>query len=185
MFSSIIESKYLMKFKILVKKLLLAAFITIFSSANAQETKRPNIILVMSDDQGWGQTSYNNHPFLQTPNLDKMAENGLRFNRFYAGAPVCSPTRASILTGRSNDRTGVYAHVYAMCKQEKTLPQALKKVGYKTAHFGKWHLNGLRGPGVPIFSSDSRNPGQFGFDDWLSTSNFFDMNPIMSRNYCK
>lgn len=182
MFSSIIESKYLMKFKILVKKLLLAAFITIFSSANAQETKRPNIILVMSDDQGWGQTSYNNHPFLQTPNLDKMAENGLRFNRFYAGAPVCSPTRASILTGRSNDRTGVYAHGYAMCKQEKTLPQALKKVGYKTAHFGKWHLNGLRGPGVPIFSSDSRNPGQFGFDDWLSTSNFFDMNPIMSRN---
>lgn len=171
-----------MKFKTFVKNFLLTAFITISGYANAQETKRPNIILVMSDDQGWGQTGYNNHPFLQTPNLDKMAENGLRFNRFYAGAPVCSPTRASVLTGRSNDRTAVYAHGYAMCKQEKTIAQALKKAGYKTAHFGKWHLNGLRGPGVPIFSSDSRNPGQFGFDDWLSTSNFFDMNPIMSRN---
>ncbi|HSM49697.1 MAG TPA: sulfatase-like hydrolase/transferase, partial [Draconibacterium sp.] len=76
-----------------------------------------------------------------------MAENGIRFNRFYAGAPVCSPTRASVLTGRSNDRTGVYSHGYAMCRQEKTIAQALQKAGYKTAHFGKWHLNGLKGPG--------------------------------------
>ncbi len=147
-----------------------------------QETKKPNIILVMADDQGWGQTSYNNHPILKTPNLDKMAANGLRFNRFYAGAPVCSPTRASVLTGRSNDRTAVYSHGYALCKQEKTIAQALKKAGYKTAHFGKWHLNGHRGPGVPIFGDDERDPGQFGFDEWLSVSNYFDMDPIMSRN---
>jgi len=148
----------------------------------SQENKNPNIILVMADDQGWGQTSYYNHPILKTPNLDKMAENGIRFNRFYAGAPVCSPTRASVLTGRSNDRTGVYSHGYAMCKQEKTIAQALKNAGYKTAHFGKWHLNGHRGPGVPIFGDDERNPGQFGFDEWLSVSNFFDIDPIMSRN---
>ena len=149
---------------------------------SASDTNRPNIILVMSDDQGWGQTSYNKHPILKTPNLDKMAENGLRFNRFYAGAPVCSPTRASVLTGRSNDRTGVYSHGYAMCNQELTIAQALKKAGYKTAHFGKWHLNGHRGPGVPIFANDPRSPGQFGFDEWLTVSNFFDINPIMSRN---
>jgi arylsulfatase A-like enzyme len=149
---------------------------------SAQNTKRPNIILVMADDQGWGQTSYNNHPVLKTPNLDKMAENGLRFNRFYAGAPVCSPTRASVLTGRSNDRTAVYSHGFAMCRQEKTIAQALKKAGYKTAHFGKWHLNGLRGPGVPILENDKRNPGEFGFDEWLSVTNFFDIDPIMSRN---
>ena len=68
--------------------------------------QRPNIILIMTDDQGWGQTGYYNHPLLKTPNLDEMANNGLRFDRFYAGAPVCSPTRASVLTGRSNDRTG-------------------------------------------------------------------------------
>ncbi|MCK0134939.1 sulfatase-like hydrolase/transferase [Arenibacter sp. S6351L] len=153
-----------------------------FQVLSAQETQRPNIILVMSDDQGWGQTGYNNHPILKTPNLDEMAENGIRFNRFYAGAPVCSPTRASVLTGRSNDRTAVYAHGYAMCKQEKTLAQALKEAGYKTAHFGKWHLNGLRGPGVPILASDERNPGKFGFDEWLSVTNFFDIDPIMSRN---
>jgi len=146
------------------------------------KTDRPNIILVMSDDQGWGQTGYMGHPVLKTPNLDAMAESGLRFNRFYAGAPVCSPTRASVLTGRSNDRTGVYSHGYALCKQEKTIAQALKQAGYKTAHFGKWHLNGHRGPGVPILESDKRNPGQFGFDEWLSVSNFFDVNPIMSRN---
>lgn len=162
--------------------ILVILIIHAFLVLAAKKPKRPNIILVMADDQGWGQTGYNNHPILKTPNLDKMAENGLRFNRFYAGAPVCSPTRASVLTGRSNDRTSVYSHGFAMCKQEKTIAQALKKAGYKTAHFGKWHLNGLKGPGVPIFTSDERNPGQFGFDEWLSVSNFFDIDPIMSRN---
>jgi arylsulfatase A-like enzyme len=162
---------------------IISALIVIgFTQLSGQDKTKPNIILVMSDDQGWGQTGYNNHPVLKTPNLDAMAENGLRFNRFYAGAPVCSPTRASVLTGRSNDRTAVFSHGYAMRKQEKTIAQALKEAGYTTAHFGKWHLNGHRGPGVPIFDSDERNPGHFGFDEWLSVSNFFDINPIMSRN---
>jgi arylsulfatase A-like enzyme len=161
---------------------LLILVINGFLTFSAIGKDRPNIILVMSDDQGWGQTGYNHHPVLITPNLDKMAESGIRFNRFYAGAPVCSPTRASVLTGRSNDRTGVYAHGYAMCTQEKTLAQALQQAGYKTAHFGKWHLNGLRGPGVPVLKSDKRNPGQFGFDEWLSVTNFFDIDPIMSHN---
>ncbi len=142
---------------------------------------KPNIILVMSDDQGWGQTGYYHHPVLKTPNLDQMASHGLRMDRFYAGAPVCSPTRASILTGRSNDRTAVYSHGYPMRRQEKTLAQALKKAGYNTAHFGKWHLDGYKGPGVPVLENDERSPGYFGFDDWLSVTNFFDMNPIMSR----
>ncbi len=144
--------------------------------------KRPNIVLVMTDDQGWGETGYYGHPVLKTPNLDAMAEAGLRFDRFYAGAPVCSPTRASVLTGRANDRTGVPAHGYALRKQEKTLPAALKTAGYATGHFGKWHLNGLRGPGVPVLKNDSHNPGAFGFDTWLTVTNFFDMNPVMSRN---
>ena len=143
---------------------------------------RPHIILVMADDQGWGQTGYSGHPILKTPHLDAMAAAGLRFDRFYAGAPVCSPTRASVLTGRSNDRSAVFSHGYPLRRQEKTLPQALRRVGYATGHFGKWHLNGMRGPGVPIFSSDERHPGRFGFDTWLSVTNFFDRNPIMSRN---
>lgn len=142
---------------------------------------KPNIILVMSDDQGWGQTGYYNHPVLKTPNLDDMASHGLRLDRFYAGAPVCSPTRASVLTGRSNDRTAVYSHGYPLRRQEKTLAQALKKVGYHTAHFGKWHLDGFTGPGAPVLEGDNRNPGHFGFEEWLSVTNYFDMNPIMSR----
>ena len=145
------------------------------------EAARPNIVLVMADDQGWGQTGYYNHPVLKTPNLDAMAAAGLRFDRFYAGAPVCSPTRASVLTGRSNMRTGVDSHGYALRRQEKTIAQALRDVGYATGHFGKWHLNGMRGPGVPILAEDTHNPGAFGFDEWLSVTNFFDRDPIMSR----
>ena len=136
----------------------------------------------MTDDQGWGQTSYYNHPVLETPHIDAMASNGVRFDRFYAAAPVCSPTRASVLTGRSNNRTGVFQHGYALNKQEKTIAETLKNVGYSTAHFGKWHLNGLRGPGVPIPIEDTHNPGKFGFDHWLTVTNFFDIDPLMSEN---
>lgn len=144
--------------------------------------KRPNIILIMTDDQGWGQTGYYNHPILKTPHLDAMAKNGLRFDRFYAGAPVCSPTRASVLTGRANDRTGVKQHGYPLRPQEKSIATALKAAGYATGHFGKWHLNGLRGPGVPVLKGDAHGPGAFGFDTWLTTSNFFDINPLLSAN---
>jgi len=143
--------------------------------------RKPNIVLVMSDDQGWGQTGYYGHPLLKTPNLDAMARNGLRLDRFYAGAPVCSPTRASVLTGRSPERTGVPSHGYPLRLQERTLARALQRAGYATAHFGKWHLNGLRGPGAPVLASDTHHPGRFGFDEWLSVTNFFDMDPLMSR----
>lgn len=156
--------------------------LSLFSCTENLDDESPNIILIMTDDQGWGQTSYYDHPVLETPNLDAMAENGLRFERFYAAAPVCSPTRASILTGRTNDRTGVMDHGYALRKQEKTIAVALQKAGYATGHFGKWHLNGLRGPGVPILKDDSHSPGKFGFDHWLTVTNFFDIDPLMSEN---
>ncbi len=133
-----------------VSLLLVATFQAAFAPAQSVAAdSRPNIILVMADDQGWGQTGYYNNPVLKTPNLDAMAANGLRFDRYYAAAPVCSPTRASVLTGRTNERTGVMSHGYALRRQEKTIAQALKNAGYVTGHFGKWHLNGLRGPGVP------------------------------------
>jgi len=142
---------------------------------------RPNVVLVMADDQGWGQTGYYNHPILKTPNLDAMAAAGLRMDRFYAAGPVCSPTRASVLTGRTHNRTGVQTHGYALHRQERTIAQAMQKAGYSTGHFGKWHLNGLRGPGVPLLKADPHHPGHFGFDHWLTVSNFFDQNPILSR----
>ncbi len=141
---------------------------------------RPNVILVMADDMGWAQTGYRNHPILETPAIDAMSDSGIRFDRFYAAAPVCSPTRASVLTGRSNDRTGVLSHGYALRRQETTLAQLLKKAGYTTGHFGKWHLNGLRGPGVPVLHTDSHHPGHFGFDQWLSVTNYFDRDPLLS-----
>lgn len=163
------------------KILILTGVLFLFLGCIRQEDKmQPNIILLMTDDQGWGQTGYYDHPVLKTPNLDEMAANGIRFNRFYAGAPVCSPTRASVLTGRTNDRTGVYTHGYALRQQEKTLAEALQQQGYATAHFGKWHLNGLVGPGVPILKDDPYGPGKFGFDEWISVTNFFDINPLMS-----
>ncbi len=164
-----------------VRLLIVSLLITLAGYAASTAT-RPNIILVMADDMGWGQVSYYNHPVLKTPNLDAMAASGLRFDRFYAGAPNCSPTRATVMTGRSNDRAGVENHGYALRKQEKVLPRALRDAGYVTGHFGKWHLNGFRGPGVPVLATDDHNPGEFGFDEWLSVTNFFERDPLMSRN---
>ncbi len=165
-------------------KYLLSFFACLGCSVPAviQAAKRPHIVFVMADDMGWGQTGYRNHPVLKTPHLDAMAETGLRFERFYAGCPVCSPTRASVLTGRSPDRAGVLQHGYALRRQERTIAQALQAAGYVTGHFGKWHLNGLRGPGVPILGDDLYHPGKFGFDEWVSVTNFYDVDPLMSRN---
>lgn len=155
-------------------------FLTL-ASTRADDSPRPHIVLVMADDMGWGQTGYYDHPVLKTPHLDAMAASGLRFDRFYAGAPNCSPTRATVLTGRSHDRTGVHNHGYPLRLQETTVAEALRDAGYATGHFGKWHLNGLRGPGAPILAGDDRRPDAFGFETWLSVTNFFDRNPIMSR----
>ncbi|MCF7855764.1 MAG: sulfatase-like hydrolase/transferase [Candidatus Pacebacteria bacterium] len=107
-------------------------------------TNKPNVILAMTDDQGWGDTGYNGHPVLQTPHLDHMAAEGIRFDRFYSTAPVCSPTRGGCLTGRHPYRYGIYfANVGHIPKDEITLAEALKTQGYVTGHFGKWHLGTL------------------------------------------
>ncbi|MEY3001463.1 MAG: Arylsulfatase precursor [Verrucomicrobiota bacterium] len=160
--------------------LLLLSVIAVPAHGHAKAAK-PNVILVMTDDQGWGETGYNGHPHLATPHLDAMAANGMRFDRFYAAAPVCSPTRASILTGRSPFRTGVFLHGLPLRLQERTIAQAMRSAGYATAHMGKWHLDGLRGPGVPILGTDSHHPGEFGFEHWISSTNYFDFDPILSN----
>ena len=172
----------LLRIKLLLALISIIFSIVFFTDSLTGNTSQPNIILVMSDDQGWGQVGYYNHPILKTPNLDEMAKNGLRFDRFYAGSSNCSPTRATVLTGRSNDRTGVVNQGHALRLQERTIAQVLRDHGYATAHFGKWHLNGIKGPGVPILDSDPYNPKYFGFQQWLATTNYFDLNPILSRN---
>ncbi|MYB52640.1 MAG: sulfatase-like hydrolase/transferase [Acidobacteriia bacterium] len=111
---------------------------------SASGGSQPNVILCMADDQGWGDTGYNGHPFLQTPHLDAMSQAGLRFDRFYSGAPVCSPTRGSALTGRHPYRYGIpTANAGHVRDQEVTLAELLKEHGYSTGHFGKWHLGTL------------------------------------------
>lgn len=123
---------------------LLALPLLVASFAAASETARPNIVLMMADDLGWGDTGYNGHPVLKTPNLDAMAAAGLRCTRFYAAAPVCSPTRGSCLTGRHPFRYGVtYANAGHLRAGEVTLAELLRGRGYATGHFGKWHLGTL------------------------------------------
>ena len=168
------------------KKLVSLWFLPIlifFGGCAENQKDQPNVILVMADDMGWAQTGYYGHPILKTPHLDAMAENGLRMDRFYAGAPSCTPTRASVMTGRTNDRTGAFRVGSYINKQEKMLSTAFKDAGYITAHFGKWHLN-MDSPDLdhPLPKSDPHNPGELGFDYWLSHTTGFDRSFDLSRN---
>lgn len=147
-----------------------------------KQPARPNIILCMTDDQGWGDTGYYGLKQIPTPALDAMAAGGVRFDRFYSGHPSCTPTRASVLTGRNPNRMGCFWPGMPLKNEEMTIAQAVKRAGYATAHFGKWHLNGVAGPGKPIPADDPRGPLKFGFDECFSVSNYFDTDWTFSRN---
>ncbi|MFH1718154.1 MAG: sulfatase-like hydrolase/transferase [Planctomycetota bacterium] len=140
-----------------------------------KDAKKPNIVLVMADDQGWGDTGYNGHERLKTPILDEMASSGLCFDRFYSAAPVCSPTRGSVLTGRHPNRYGCFSWGHTLRPQEVTVAEVLRTAGYRTGHFGKWHLG-------PVSADSSVSPGNSGFDEWFSSPNFFENSPLMSHN---
>ena len=136
---------------------------------------KPNVILMMADDMGWGDTGYNGNRVIKTPNLDRMSREGIRFDRFYAGSSVCSPTRGSCLTGRHPYRYGVHtANQGHLRDEEICLAEVLKEHGYATGHFGKWHLGTLtpdysgKGPGRKPRENYS-TPGMNGFDEWFST----------------
>ncbi|MBN2451233.1 MAG: sulfatase-like hydrolase/transferase [Lentisphaeria bacterium] len=144
-------------------------------AAGSQVHARPNIVLMMADDQGWGETGYNGHPHLHTPVLDRMAAGALRFDRFYSGAPNCTPTRASVMTGRHANRSGAFAPNWSTRPEEITLAHILRQAGYRTGHFGKWHIGAVK-------AQSPLNPGRMGFDEYLSHDNFFEMNPPLSRN---
>jgi arylsulfatase A-like enzyme len=136
---------------------------------------RPNIVLMMGDDHGWEETGYNGHPHVKTPVLDEIAATSLKFDRFYAAHPSCSPTRASFLTGRHPNRMGTFAPNWSLRPEEITIAHLLSKSGYRCGHFGKWHVGTVKA-GSPT------NPGAMGFDEWLSHDNFFELNPHLSRN---
>jgi len=141
-----------------------------------KEKDKPNIILCMADDLGWGDPGFNGNKIIKTPHLDAMAKAGLRFIRFYSAAPVCSPTRGSCLTGRHPYRYGIFsANVGHLPKEEITLAEALKTQGYTTGHFGKWHLGTLTtaekdsNRGGPRGAKHYSPPWENGFEVCFST----------------
>jgi len=141
------------------------------SSAFAAESVRPNVLLIMTDDQGWGDIHSHGNAKIDTPRLDKLAESGARFDRFYV-SPVCAPTRSSLLTGRYNPRTGTHGVTRGMENmrgEEVTIAEIFKAAGYATGCFGKWH-NGAHYP---------YHPNGQGFDEFVGFcaghwNNYFD-----------
>jgi arylsulfatase A-like enzyme len=145
------------------------------ASAAAAPAARPNVVLLMGDDHGWDETGYNGHPYLKTPALDEMARTGLRLDRFYSGGASCSPTRATVMTGRHHHRSGTFAPGWSLRPEEITIARLLRDAGYATAHFGKWHLGAVK-------AASPVSPGALGFETWLSHDNFFELDPHFSRD---
>lgn len=152
-----------------------AFFLCLLGCAHAVPAALPNIILMMGDDHGWEETGYNGHPHVKTPVLDEMAAAGLKFERFYAAHPSCSPTRASFLTGRHPNRMGTFAPGWSFRPEEITSAHVLAKAGYHCAHLGKWHVGAVK-------MESPVSPLAMGFHECLSHDNFFEMNPSFSRN---
>lgn len=132
--------------------------------------KRSNVVVILADDLGYQDIGCYRGP-VQTPALDGLAAKGVRFTDFYSGCTLCSPSRATLLTGRNHIRAGVYSWISDhhqnshLLEREVTLPEILKSHGYATAHFGKWHL------GLPTSQRNKPTPSQHGFDYWFATGN--------------
>src|SRR5213596_3073831 len=131
--------------------LILVAVLAALSSARpAQAAERPNVLVILADDQGWGDLSVHGNTNLRTPHIDSLARDGALFERFFV-CPVCSPTRAEFLTGRYHPRGGVFGVSTGgerLNLDERTIGDVFKSAGYATACFGKWH-NGSQYPYHP------------------------------------
>jgi arylsulfatase A-like enzyme len=135
-----------------LKLALLTAILAIATSFAKQSVaaENPNVIVILTDDQGWGDLSINGNTNLSTPNIDSLGRQGAKFDRFYV-CPVCSPTRAEFLTGRYHPRGGVHDTSRGgerLNLGERTIAEVFKAAGYQTAAFGKWH-NGTQYPYHP------------------------------------
>jgi arylsulfatase A-like enzyme len=130
-------------------------------AANAAATSKPNVILIVTDDQGYGDLSCHGNPILQTPNLDRLHKESVRFTDFHTN-PTCAPSRGALLTGKYAHRAGVW-HTIAggnhLRASEMTMADAFRASGYRTALFGKWHLG----------SNYRYPPMDRGFDEWLGS----------------
>jgi len=147
---------------------------------HAAEASRPNVVVILCDDLGYGDLGCYGHPHIQTPHLDTLARDGIRLTDCYAVAPVCSSSRAGLLTGRNPNRSGIYDWLPAgipvwLKTDEPTIPGRLQGAGYQTAMVGKWHLNGQ------FNQATQPQPGDYGFDHWMATQN----NAIPSHRHPK
>ena len=144
--------------------------------------EKPNIVLLLADDLGYGDLSCFGSPAVKTPNLDMLASEGVKFTRFYAGSAVCSPTRASVLTGRYPLRFGITKHFNDrnmwLPESATTVAELLKGAGYSTTHIGKWHLGGLHVDDQGKRLNDQPGPRQHGFDFYQTQ---IEQQPIRGR----
>jgi len=147
-----------------------AAFSCLPGARAEKAPKKPNIIFILTDDLGWGDPKCFGHPFMKTPNIDRLAKQGTLFTQFYVNNPVCSPSRTAFMTGHFPARHRVHQH-FATAKQnaDRNMPnwldpkapmvtRLLQKAGYATGHFGKWHLSSMTIKDAPL-------PNEYGIDD--------------------
>ncbi len=139
-------------------------------AASLQAAEQPNIVMLLADDLGYQDVGCYGGP-VKTPTIDSLAAKGTRFSDFYSGCSVCSPSRATLMTGRHHIRAGVYSWIHDpsqnshLLEREVTLAELLKQAGYSTAHIGKWHL------GLPTKERAKPTPDKHGFDYWFATWN--------------
>lgn len=145
--------------------------VTSSTSASVIAADRPNIVFIFADDWGWGDLSCHGHPYVKTPNIDRLAKEGTDFHRFTVASGVCSPSRTAVMTGHFPARYNIDGHFAWVPSNAKRnmpdwlspkaplLPRFLKQAGYATAHFGKWHLSNNMIPDSPL-------PSEYGYDKY-------------------
>jgi N-acetylgalactosamine-6-sulfatase len=146
-----------------MKTLLYAlTLLTVIGTVASGAETRPNVIFILTDDQGWGDAHFAGHPYVKTPNLDRLAKEGTWFKQFYVAATVCSPSRTAFMTSHYPSRHLIHGHLSDVAQNEArsmpdwldagvtTLPDLLKTAGYATGHFGKWHLGSGSGAPSPV-----------------------------------
>ena len=166
-----------------IHKLLIILFLLQVSCSSGLEKKTPNFIIIFADDLGYGDLGSYGHPTISTPNLDKMASEGVRFTQFYVGSSICTPSRAALLTGKLPVRTGMYGNrsvlfpdnAGGLDPKEITIASALKDFDYKTACIGKWHLGHLK----------EYMPTNHGFDEFYGIPYSNDMRPKGKWDYAR